>query len=141
MKKEEILKFLPSTYCRIKESKIHGIGVHAIVDIKKGTNLFPECTCDLSKIVKIKKEEVSHLSQSVLKMMHDFFIETETHYFTNVSLNKMDISYFLNHSDNPNCFWNESDDCFYVFKDIKVGEELTLDYSKYITSDLIKEIS
>ena len=53
----------------------------------------------------------------------------------------MDISYFLNHSDNPNCFWNESDDCFYVFKDIKVGEELTLDYSKYITSDLVKEIS
>ena len=74
-------------------------------------------------------------------MMHDFFIETETHYFTNVSLNKIDISYFLNHSDNPNCFWSESDDCFYVFKDIKVGEELTLNYSKYITSDLVKEIS
>ena len=95
MKREEILNFLPSTYCRIKESNIHGVGVHAVVDIEKGVNLFPDCVCDLSKIVKIKKEEVLHLDQSVRKMMSDFFIETKTHYFTTVSLNRIDISYFL----------------------------------------------
>ena len=140
MKREEILNFLPSTYCRIKESNIHGVGVHAVVDIKKAVNLFPDCVCDLSKIVKIKKEEVLHLDQSVRKMMSDFFIETKTHYFTTVSLNRIDISYFLNHSDAPNCFWNERDDSFYTLENIKIGEELTLDYNKYIVSDLVKNV-
>jgi len=140
MKREEILNFLPSTYCRIKESNIHGVGVHAVVDIEKGVNLFPDCVCDLSKIVKIKKEEVLHLDQSVRKMMSDFFIETNTHYFTTVSLNRIDISYFLNHSDTPNCFWNEEDDSFYTLENIKIGEELTLDYNKYIVSDLVKNV-
>lgn len=140
MKREEILNFLPSTYCRIKESNIHGVGVHAVVDIEKGVNLFPDCVCDLSKIVKIKKEEVLHLDQSVRKMMSDFFIETKTHYFTTVSLNRIDISYFLNHSDTPNCFWNEKDDSFYTLENIKIGEELTLDYNKYIVSDLVKNV-
>jgi SET domain-containing protein len=140
MKREEILNFLPSTYCRIKESNIHGVGVHAVVDIEKGVNLFPDCVCDLSKIVKIKKEEVLHLDQSVKKMMSDFFIETKTHYFTTVSLNRIDISYFLNHSDTPNCFWNEKDDSFYTLENIKIGEELTLDYNKYIVSDLVKNV-
>ena len=140
MKREEILNFLPSTYCRIKESNIHGVGVHAVVDIKKGVILFPDCVCDLSKIVKIKKEEVLHLDQSVRKMMSDFFIETKTHYFTTVSLNRIDISYFLNHSDTPNCFWNEKDDSFYTLENIKIGEELTLDYNKYIVSDLVKNV-
>lgn len=140
MKREEILNFLPSTYCRIKESNIHGVGVHAVVDIEKGVNLFPDCVCDLSKIVKIKKEEVLHLDQSVRKMMSDFFIETNTHYFTTVSLNRIDISYFLNHSDTPNCFWNEKDDSFYTLENIKIGEELTLDYNKYIVSDLVKNV-
>ena len=140
MKREEILNFLPSTYCRIKESNIHGVGVHAVVDIEKGVNLFPDCVCDLSKIVKIKKEEVLHLDQSVRKMMSDFFIETKTHYFTTVSLNRIDISYFLNHSDAPNCFWNERDDSFYTLENIKIGEELTLDYNKYIVSDLVKNV-
>ena len=140
MKREEILNFLPSTYCRIKESNIHGVGVHAVVDIEKGVNLFPDCVCDLSKIVKIKKEEVLHLDQSVRKMMSDFFIETKTHYFTTVSLNRIDISYFLNHSDTPNCFWNEKDDSFYTLENIKIGEELTLDYNKYTVSDLVKNV-
>ena len=140
MKREEILNFLPSTYCRIKEYNIHGVGVHAVVDIEKGVNLFPDCVCDLSKIVKIKKEEVLHLDQSVRKMMSDFFIETKTHYFTTVSLNRIDISYFLNHSDTPNCFWNEKDDSFYTLENIKIGEELTLDYNKYIVSDLVKNV-
>ncbi len=73
-------------------------------------------------------------------MISDCFIETKTHYFTTVSLNRIDISYFLNHSDTPNCFWNEKDDSFYTLENIKIGEELTLDYNKYIVSDLVKNV-
>tara|TARA_B100000085_G_C18441061_1_gene470817 strand:- start:420 stop:839 length:420 start_codon:yes stop_codon:yes gene_type:complete len=139
MKKSEIINFLSCTYCRIKESSIHGIGVHAIVDIKKNTNLFPDCSCDLNNMKAISKEEIPHLNAPTIKMMSDFFIETNTHYFTTTSLNTINISYFLNHSDEPNCEWNESDDSFRPLRNIKKGEELTLDYDKYLDSEIIKK--
>ena len=117
MKKSEIINFLSCTYCRIKESSIHGIGVHAIVDIKKNTNLFPDCSCDLNNMKAISKEEIPHLNAPTIKMMSDFFIETNTHYFTTTSLNTINISYFLNHSDEPNCknvkgFWHQIPVCY-----------------------------
>ena len=70
-------------------------------------------------------------------MMSDFLIESETHYFMISSLNNINISYFLNHSDTPNCIWKEENDCFFSLKDLKVGEELTLDYEDYLVSDLV----
>ena len=140
MTKEEIVNFLPFTFCRIKVSKIHGVGVHAVVEIPEGTNLFPDCASDLKEIKKIPKEEVSHLDKSVRKMMDDFLIESDTHYFVTTSLNNINISYFLNHSDNPNCIWQEKDDSFRPLKDLKIGEELTLDYNKYMISDLVKNV-
>ena len=140
MTKQQIFSFLSSTYCRIKTSKIHGVGVHAIMPIKKGANLFPDCSVDLNKIIKINKKEVNHLHDNVKQMMGDFLIESKTHYFTPVSLNGINISYFLNHSDNPNCEWVEKDDSFRPLKDIQEGEELTLNYDKYLESELIKNI-
>ena len=77
MTKQEIINFLSCTYCRIKTSKIHGVGVHAIMPIKKGTNLFPDCSVDLNKIIKINKKEVNHLHGNVKQMMGDFLIESE----------------------------------------------------------------
>tara|TARA_Y100001938_G_scaffold151216_1_gene247685 strand:- start:6303 stop:6722 length:420 start_codon:yes stop_codon:yes gene_type:complete len=139
MTEKEILNFLPFTYCRLKISKIHGIGVHAIVNIKAGTNLFPDCSEDLNQMIEIKKSDVSHLNANIKKMMSDFFIDNETSYFTSRSLNKIDISYFLNHSLDPNCKWFEDDDSFRPIKDIDKDEELTINYDKYLDSDLVNK--
>ena len=38
--KQDILKNLENTYCRIRTSKINGVGVFAIKDIPKGINPF-----------------------------------------------------------------------------------------------------
>ena len=57
--------------------------------------------------------------------MSDFLIESKTHYFTTTSLNNINISYFLNHSDQP-CEWVEKDDSFRPLKNIKKQEELTI---------------
>lgn len=141
MTKEKILKFLPSTYCRIKRSSIHGVGVHAIVPIQKGTNLFPDCSTNLKDIKKINKKEVDYLDDGIKEMMSDFLIESETHYFMISSLNNINISYFLNHSNHPNCIWKEEDDSFYSLEDLEVGEELTLNYDAYLVSNLVEEDS
>lgn len=141
MTKAEILNFLPSTYCRIKRSDIHGVGVHAIVPILKGTNLFPDCSTNLRDIKKIDKKEIDHLDRNIKEMMSDFLIESKTHYFMISSLNNINISYFLNHSDNPNCIWREENDSFYSLEDLKIGEELTLDYDAYLVSNLVEEDS
>jgi SET domain-containing protein len=140
MTKQEIIDFLHSTYCRIKPSKVHGVGVFAIANIPKGVNLFPDCSCDLKKIKKINKKEVADLNPDTLKMMSDFLIESKTHYFTTTSLNNINISYFLNHSDQPNCEWVEKDDSFRPLKNIKKQEELTINYEKYLESDVIKNV-
>lgn len=136
MDKDEILSSIATTCCRLKPSKIHGIGVHAILDIKKGHSLFPECACNLKEIVSINKSEVNNLNKNIIKMMSDFFIESDTHYFTFKSLNRIDISYFLNHSDHPNCKWLEEDDSYRTLRNIKEGEELTLNYDQYLESDI-----
>ena len=78
------------------------------------------------------------MNPEILKMMSDFLIESKTHYFTTTSLNNINISYFLNHSDQPNCEWVEKDDSFRPLKNIKKQEELTINYEKYLESDVIK---
>jgi len=141
MTKKQIINFFSHTYCRIKASKIHGVGVCAVVPIPKGVNLFPDCSCDLKEEIKIiDKKEISHLDINIKDMLDDFFISTDTHYFVLNSLNNINVSYFLNHSDDPNCEWKEEDDSFRPLKDIGKGEELTLNYDKYLESELIKNV-
>ena len=36
--------------------------------------------------------------------------------------------YYINHSDNPNVFWDRYDHFQYAIRDIKEGEELTTYY-------------
>jgi len=141
MTKKEIINFLSHTYCRIRPSKIHGVGVYAIMSIPKGTNLFPDCSYNVKEEIKIiNKKEVFHLHENVKDMMDDFFISNDTHYFALDCLNNINVSYFLNHSDKPNCEWVEKDDSFRPLKDIEEGEELTFNYDKYLESELIKSV-
>ena len=41
MTKKKLLQRLQNTYCRLKCSRIHGIGVSAVRNIAKGQNIFP----------------------------------------------------------------------------------------------------
>lgn len=127
-------------YARLGISKIPnaGIGVIAIRPIPKGINPFRSTfdDCSMDQVVSLNENDLKHLTPKVRTYLKDFFFKNpETGLYT-VSvggLNAMDISYYLNHSDQPNIELVAQVGCpFYEFRTrrkIKTGEELTFDYA------------
>ena len=131
--KKKILNSLENTYCRLKPSATHGVGVFAIRLIPKGQELFigiinPTVT------YKFEAFELSHLDKAVKKMVEDFFTADESGKIINISIggvNGMDISYFLNHSDRPNVKTIDGGSTFVALKTIKKGRELKVNYNTF----------
>ena len=87
-------------YCRIKTSKIHGIGVFAIRDIPANINPFKKC--HKSKLTDeyylINKSEISKVPAPVKKMLEDFVGgEHKIYAIPKNGLNSMDITFYMNH--------------------------------------------
>jgi hypothetical protein len=118
-------------YCRLGASKIHGVGVFAIIDIPANTDPFKHCQTEY------KKYKVSELFKDIKpehkKLYDDFcvFEGGDKYVWTPKSFNRIDISYYLNSSKKPNMRADEHGDFFFTTRLIKSGEELTVDYDTY----------
>jgi hypothetical protein len=115
-------------YVRIKPSKVHagGVGVVAIMSIPKNTKIFAE-----------ENEEVTWIEKRTLpkrialrKMYDDFAIIKGERYGCPVSFNRLTPAWFMNDSKRPNTRCDENYD-FYTTRQIRAGEELTIDYSTF----------
>jgi hypothetical protein len=116
-------------YTRLKHSQIHegGIGVFAIRDIPKGMNIFYG---DDDPIEWINKDETNDLDVEIKKLYNDFSIIKGNEYGCPKNFNLLTISWYLNHSKNPNMACGKDYE-FYALRDIKKGEELTIDYETF----------
>jgi SET domain-containing protein len=116
-------------YTRIKPSKIHGVGVFAIRDIKKETYIFPG---DDDELVWIKKNALKGVVRNVKRLYEDFCViqEKGKTYGCPKNFNKMTIAWYLNHSKKPNVGCDKNYN-FFALRKIKSGEELTADYDTY----------
>jgi uncharacterized protein len=123
--------YLPhsKSYVRLKPSEIPdaGVGVFAIVDIPKDVIIFQ---FDNSEINWIKEEEIKNLPPEIQEMYRHFSVEKDGMLGAPKHFNQMTPAWYINHSKNPNCGCNDEYD-FYTLRDIKKGEELTVDYSTY----------
>jgi hypothetical protein len=132
---KEEQKFLPhcNVFTRLRRFDIHGVGVFAIIDIPIGTYIFKG---DKSEVIWFTEREIglSSLPEAVQKLYNDFCVilpdGNSKKYGCPDSFNNMPLSWYLNESDNPNLACNKDYD-FYAIRDIKAGEELTVDYSTY----------
>jgi len=119
-------------YCRLKSSKIEGIGVFAIRYIPKNTKIFK--TTRKTKFIGIDPKLVfsnPRIDRAVKQMVRNFFVVwKEKLYLPNFSLNEIDISFFVNHSKKPNVIDKNGEE-FFALRNIKKGEELTVDYRGY----------
>ena len=133
MNKKQILESLKNdVYCKIKKSHIDGIGVFAIKSIPEGTNPFRGCV--VKRWYGFKESELRCLDPPVRKMVHDFFdVQEGKTWIPDLGLNGINIFFFLNSSKKPNLRAIETKDdfMFIASRDIKAGEELTVDYSTY----------
>lgn len=105
----------------IKASKIHNIGLFVEENIEKGTIIAELNNFD----IKIKDEDIPNR-----------FLELFDHYFSvegNYYQTYFDNMRFMNHSDSPNCI-DSKDGKTIAIKDIKIGDELTCDYSFFCDS-------
>ena len=133
--KQKILENLKNTCCRLKSSKIEGVGVFAIKDIPKGKNPFPGIKN--GRWHKFETAELKKIDKNVLKLIDDFFVieKDNTVYIPETGLNGIDISFFVNNSKNPNLKIVEDGKNealnFKAIKKIKNGEELTVSYATY----------
>lgn len=114
---------------RLRPSSIHGIGCFAIIDIPAGTELFPNSSGEMTWV---RKNELYNLPTEIVKMYEDFGVERGGLMGCPLSFNCLDTSWYLNHSDTPNARCNiEQDYDFYAMRDIKKGEEITVNYNEY----------
>ena len=115
------------TYCRVKKSSKHGVGVFAIKDIPKYINPFygPLKT----KWLAISPKSLNKVDQEVATMVRAFFsLQNGLFWVPEGGLNSIDISFFMNTSKKPNVSTDSDGDSFYTLRKIKKGEELTIDY-------------
>ncbi len=136
MTKEDIIKDLENNvYCRIQRSDIHGVGVFAIKEIPKGANPFVTYT-NVETIPVPEKEimENKNIPDTVKDMVKAFYVVQDGMFYCDArSLNEINVTYFLNHSKEPNLDVEEIDEesRFTANRNIAIGEELTSDYSEY----------
>lgn len=126
-----ILKRIKNTYCRLKPSEINGVGVFAIRDIPPKKN--PFYGIREQGWHELKVSDFKNLNKEILKMIDDFFVikKDATVLVPELGLNGMDISFFLNTSENPNIETVDGGFNFLTLKKIKKGEELTVSYGSF----------
>jgi hypothetical protein len=103
--KRNQLRTLPhdGVYARIRQSKIHGVGVFAIRDIPAGTEIFKG---DDGELVWMKRSalKLDKLPLEIRRLYDQFCLikdKGET-YGCPKSFNLMTVAWYLNHSKTPN---------------------------------------
>jgi len=137
---QELIDFLKNDlYVTVGVSKIHGVGLIAIRDIPKETNVRKEPP--LVSGFRLKVENLDELHPNVLKLIygwngHDNVVD--------IGLTPHDQSHYwkyINHSKDPNIYYKKIKPTeFMIFdehgmitnKDIKEGEELTINYNDIV---------
>ena len=114
-------------YTRLKVSS-RGVGVFAIRDIPAGMPLFEG---EIGTIVRVPRAIVEQITDAQLRDMYfDFCPTIDDAFIAPADFNQLTMSWYMNHSANPNVRTNE-DIRFSTIGPIAVGEELTINYAAF----------
>lgn len=113
------VRLKPSTVC-------DGVGVFAITPIQSGTILFKDVQPDT---IHIPYDELIDVSAPVMSYLTSLCNSDNRGLYLSRTVNNINISYFINHSDTPNVAHDLTTDIYYAIKDIAIGDELVCMYS------------
>ena len=105
----------------LKPSTIEGIGVFAWSHIPKGTllDLF-----DGTDYRVISRRKAGAFPKTVLET---YCVEDSAGYHCPANFHRMSVGWYLNHSEQPNAGGTREN--YYALRDIREGEEITIDYT------------
>ncbi len=125
-----------NTYVMLRPSAIEGVGVFAIRDIPKGCRDMFGKPDKAEDWITIPKKEIDTLPDHAQFLVGNYCLfDDENYYVPAQGFKKMDVSLFLNHSDNPNIISINDGDYFEAIRDIRAGEELLLDYGEIVEGE------
>ena len=129
-------------YTRLAKSKIHGVGVKAIRKIKKGMSIFPD---DNDPITWLNEDKIRGIPSELQRLYSDFCIIRvhDKKYGCPRSFNRLTVAWYLNQpksGQRPNVGCRR-DYTFYALRDIRPGEELTVDYRTFSDSPPFSDFS
>ena len=134
--KEKLLhELVNNTYVMLKPSKVGGVGVFAIRDIPKGCRSIFSNPDVNEKWISISKQEVSALPGFAQDMVNNYCLfDAQVFFVPEAGFKKLDLCYYINHSDNPNISSITDGEFFEATRDIAANEELFLDYGTIVES-------
>src|SRR3989304_2506173 len=117
-----------SPLVEIRASKTHGKGMFAKKDILKGTIIYRWAGTFLDKKEVLKLDKDKYI---IIQVEQDLWsVEPRA--------SPEDDTYFINHSCNPNV-WMDNGVTFSAKRNIRKGEELTVDYAMFVSEDYVSK--
>ena len=114
-----MIMFLIDTY--LDKSKIQGVGVFAKENVKKGEKI-KEVKIEFE--IEFDKENLPRMPLALARMIDNYAYEREKG--SKIVVLGIDNEKYLNHSDDPSV----NDDGI-ALKDIKIGDEITINYRDF----------
>lgn len=131
MTHNSILEAYNDIYCKLAPSDIEGVGVFAIRDIPANIAIFRS----VSKFTTVNKKFLHRINPNVAQLYKNFFVvDEECVWVPECGLGMIDISFYLNHSTDPNTTWDCENGLFISKVAISEGTELTINYKVFGTN-------
>ncbi|MBN8577316.1 MAG: SET domain-containing protein [Cytophagales bacterium] len=135
MDKQSLLAELNQrTYVMLQASAVAGVGVFATTPIPKGCREMFSPPDPNEKWITLSAQEVEGLPAHARFIVENYCLyDDNLNYFVPAAgFKKMDLSLFINHSDQPNIRSINDGAYFEALRDINTGEELFLDYGEIV---------
>lgn len=128
MEKTDIIyNIINNTKLKLKPSEVcDGVGVFSICKINKDEKLFSDVSCDT---MYISWDDLKGISKSTESYLRNIVNVADGGIYLSRTPNNINLSYYVNHSNNPNVYHNLDTDEFFAVRDIVEGEELLATYT------------
>lgn len=133
-KSQLIAELCHNTFVRLQPSPLHGIGVFAIIDIPQNCkNIF---SSEQGEWHTLSMLEFHELPAHARHLVENYCLFDEHNYYVPANgFKQMDLSLFLNHSDQPNIMSVNDGEYFVSLREIAIGEELLVDYGTIVEGE------
>ncbi len=127
----------PEAVMELKPSKIAPgqVGLFALKDFTKNQIIVDKNIWDESRL--ISWNEFGTIDPITQKKLVDFCYKADEGIFAPQNINQLKIAYYFNHSCEPNSY-SDSEDNYRAKRDIKTGEEFTIDVEALMKKTVIE---